>query len=100
VEHRVFQLAFGVDPGESLRHFTFLVDFHERHLKHVRRLGNRWQHGLSFLCVVVDIAAHEQREGTGAGFFLCSCAENLPTFSTWLGRAGPPSCVVIQLLMV
>jgi hypothetical protein len=52
-----------------------------------------------FSVVVVDIAAHEQREGTGTGFFLCSCAENLPTFSAWLGRAGPPFCF-IQLLMV
>jgi hypothetical protein len=53
-----------------------------------------------FSVVVVDIAAHEQREGTGTGFFLYSCAENLLTFSAWLGRAGPPSCIAIQLLMV
>jgi hypothetical protein len=36
-----------------------------------------------FSVVVVDIAAHEQREGTGTGFFLYSCAENLLTFSAW-----------------
>src|SRR5947209_2556149 len=62
VEHCVLQLSFGINPGESLRHFTFLVNFNERHSEHVRRLIHRWRH-LSFLSLFSWlILRHESRE--------------------------------------